>query len=154
MPTLRWTLVSEGFGGFYSSTELTFVSWWRGSFLIGKTLLNTSILWDFFSLLGFPWLGLIMGYKIFPFMDVCGGQAKRCWTRHALCSRWPLTSRRPITPLEDFCRLHVYAVGYQGEVVGLGRLFRMSSHVGEVDGPNGAVSFLVCNVFIKYPRQL
>ena len=25
----------------------------------------------------------------------------------------------------------------------------MSSHVGEVDGPNGAVGFLVCNVFIK-----
>ena len=95
-----------------------------------------------------------MGYKIFPFMDVCGGQVKPCWTRHAFCSCRHLTSRRPITPLEDSRCLHVYAVGYRGEVAGLRRLFRMSSHVGEVDGPNGAVGFLVCNVFIKYPRQL
>ena len=82
-----------------------------------------------FSLLGFPWLGLIVGYKIFPCMDVREGQAKPCWTRHALCSHRPLPCCRPITPLEDSRCLHVYAVRYQGEVVGLRRLFCMSSHV-------------------------
>ena len=93
-----------------------------------------------------------MGYKIFPCMDVREGQAKPCWTHHALCSHWPLLSCRPITPLEDSRCLHVYAVRYRGEVVSLRHLFCMSSHVGEVDGPNGVVGFLVCNVFIKYPR--
>ena len=40
------TLVCEGFGGFYSSVELTFVSWQSGSFLAGKILVNAHILWD------------------------------------------------------------------------------------------------------------
>ena len=38
------TLVCEGIRGFYSSVELTFVSWWRESFLIGKILVNARIL--------------------------------------------------------------------------------------------------------------
>ena len=42
------TLICEGFGGFYSSVELTFVSWWRRSFLIGNIPINTRILWDLF----------------------------------------------------------------------------------------------------------
>ena len=37
-------LVCEGIRGFYSSVELTFVSWWRESFLIGKILVNACIL--------------------------------------------------------------------------------------------------------------
>ena len=40
------TSTCEGFGGFYSSVELTFVSWWRRSFLVGKILINTRILRD------------------------------------------------------------------------------------------------------------
>ena len=67
-----------------------------------------------------------MGYKIFPCMNVRRGQAKPCWTRHALCSRQPLPCHQPITPFKDSCCLDVYAVGYRGEVVGLRSLFRMS----------------------------
>ena len=47
------TLVSEGFGAFIVSIELTFVSWWRRSFLVGKILINTRILRDPF-LIGIP----------------------------------------------------------------------------------------------------
>ena len=32
--------------GFYSSVELTSVPWRRGSFLVGKILINSRILWD------------------------------------------------------------------------------------------------------------
>ena len=43
------TLVCEGFGGGgYSSIELTFMSWRRGSFLVGKILVNACILRDTF----------------------------------------------------------------------------------------------------------
>ena len=34
--------------GFYSSVKLTFVSWWRRSFLVGKILINIRILRDLF----------------------------------------------------------------------------------------------------------
>ena len=40
------TLVCEGFGGFYSSVKLTFVFWWRWSFLVGNILVNAHILRD------------------------------------------------------------------------------------------------------------
>ena len=41
-------LVCEGFEvfTFYSSVELIFISWWRGSFLVGKIFINERILWD------------------------------------------------------------------------------------------------------------
>ena len=42
------TFVCEGSGTFYSSIELTFISWQRRSFLFGKILINTHILWDLF----------------------------------------------------------------------------------------------------------
>ena len=35
-------------GGVYSSVELTFVSWWRRSFLVGNIFINLHILWDSF----------------------------------------------------------------------------------------------------------
>ena len=42
------TFVCEGSGAFYSSVELTFVSWQRKSFLVRKNLINTCILQDLF----------------------------------------------------------------------------------------------------------
>ena len=41
-------LVCEGFEvfTFYSSVELIFISWWRGSFLVRKILINACILQD------------------------------------------------------------------------------------------------------------
>ena len=42
------TLIFEGFGGFYSNVELTFVPWRRGSFLVGMILSNTRIVQDLF----------------------------------------------------------------------------------------------------------
>ena len=47
------TLNCEGFGGFYSSIELTFISWRRRYFLVEKILINTCILRDS-SLVGIP----------------------------------------------------------------------------------------------------
>ena len=42
------TLICEGFGFFYNGLELTSISWQRGSFLVGKILINTRILQDLF----------------------------------------------------------------------------------------------------------
>ena len=49
--------------GFYSRVMLTFVSWWRGSFLVGKILINTRILQDSF-LVGIPLLGVGRGTQV------------------------------------------------------------------------------------------
>ena len=91
--------------GFYSSVELTFS--WRGrSFLVGKILINTRILRDP-SLWGPSWLGLIVGCKIFFCIDICGGQGRSCWTRHAFYSHWPplipvglLSSHHPVSLIQ------------------------------------------------------
>ena len=40
-------------GGFYSSVELTLISWWRGYFLVGKIFINIRNLRDYF-LTGMP----------------------------------------------------------------------------------------------------
>ena len=42
-----------GLWGFYNSVELTFISWRRRTFLVGKILINTRILWNPF-LIGIP----------------------------------------------------------------------------------------------------
>ena len=55
------TLICEGFGGFYSSVELTLISWWRGHFLIEKILINTRNLQDLF-LLGIP--PIVVGRRV------------------------------------------------------------------------------------------
>ena len=54
-----------GFWGFYSSIELTFVSWQRGSFLVGKIFINTCILRDPF-LVGIRLIGFGHGTRGIP----------------------------------------------------------------------------------------
>ena len=72
------TLICEGFWGFYSSVELTSVPWQTRSFLVGKILINARILRS-------PFLVEILltrvdrGRKMFPYIFMCGGQAKPCW---------------------------------------------------------------------------
>ena len=133
------------FWGFYSSAELTFISWWRGSFLVGKILLNTRISWDFF-LIGIPLIRVNRGVQDIS-LHGCSWRSSKAMLDPS-CSLFSLAYYFT----RGFPHLHVYAVKYRGEVIGLRHLFRMSSHVGEADEPNGAVDFLVCNVFIKYPR--
>ena len=69
------TLVCEGFGGFYSSVELTFVSWQKGSFLVGKILVNAHILRDPF-LIQTLLIRVNVGHKVFPYILICGAQRK------------------------------------------------------------------------------
>ena len=52
-----------GLWGFYSKVKLTFASWRRGSFLVGKILINTRILWDPF-LVGIPLIGVGHGTQV------------------------------------------------------------------------------------------
>ena len=49
-------------GGVYNSVELTFVSWQRGSFLVGKILINTCILRDHF-IIGIPLIRINCGVQ-------------------------------------------------------------------------------------------
>ena len=65
-------LVSWGLWGFYSSIELTFVSCAGRCFLSRKIIINGLVLRNpshtgILSVLGFYWLGIIVGCKLFPF---------------------------------------------------------------------------------------
>ena len=55
------TLICEGFRVFYSSVELTLISWWRGYFLVEKILINTRNLRDPF-LIGIP--SIVVGCRV------------------------------------------------------------------------------------------
>ena len=64
VPELRkmtHTLICEDFWNFYSSIELTLISWWRGYFLVEKILINTRNLRDPF-LIGIP--SIVVGCRV------------------------------------------------------------------------------------------
>ena len=81
-------------GGFYSSAELTFVSWRRGSFFLGKILLNTRISWDFF-LIGIPLIRVNRGIKDISFHG-CSWRSSKAMLDLS-CSLFPSASPFPST---------------------------------------------------------
>ena len=83
------TLVLWEFWGFYSSMELIYTPSLRRSFLVGEIFFNSRILRDHF-LMRFPWLGLIIGHKIFPYILMRGGQVRPCQTRQRFA--YPLSA--------------------------------------------------------------
>ena len=70
-------------GGGYSNVDLTFVYWWRRSFLIGKILINARTLQDSF-LVGIPLIRVDCGIQEISLHSYPWGQVKPGWTPQPL----------------------------------------------------------------------
>ena len=85
-----------------------------------------------------------MECKIFPCIDICGGQARLCWTCHDFYSHWPL-----FAPVGLISSCHVDIHGYGSGIVNLWhRHFHNFLRACKVNELNGVVGFFSCSGFI------
>ena len=118
--------------GFYSSVELTFVPWRRGSFLVGKILINTCILQD-------PFLIGILLIRVNH-----GVQDISLYTHSWRASKATLDSSKASFSPSASLSSHTDVVGYWDGVVSLWyRCSRFSECTTKADGFIGIVGYLI-----------
>ena len=131
------TLICEGFGVFFNSVELTFISWWRRFFLTGKILINTHISWDPF-LVEIPLIRISHGIQDISLYRCSWALSKAALDPSTYSPRWSIASSKgfPLGFMET-------TIEYRGVVSFLVSSLRIFICLREVDGSKGTVSFLV-----------
>ena len=100
------TLIYEGLWvfivawGWHTLIGLEDLSLWETSSLISRILRDP-------FLMGLPWLGLIVGYKIFPYILMCRGQVRPCQTRQRFA--YPLQ----LHSVNFLSRLYILVVSFR-----------------------------------------